>query len=169
MRQVLYNSDKTFVPLSDEISLLRNYIELERLRFGTTFDYSIQIDSEVEDDFIGVPPMLIQPHVENAILHGLINLEGRKGNLSISFKLHSVETLLCIVDDNGIGREASRELKIQAKSKHKSRGVRITEQRLERINHFYSKRLSVNFDDKYDDKGNPAGTRVTIIIPVEDI
>lgn len=169
MRQVLYNSDKSIVPLSDEISLLRNYIELERLRFGTTFDYSIQIDEEIEEDFIGVPPMLIQPHVENAILHGLINLKGRKGKLDIIFRPQSTDTILCIVEDNGIGREASRQRKLESKSKHKSRGVRITEQRLEKINHFYSKKLSVNFDDKYDDKGKPAGTMVTIIIPVEDI
>lgn len=169
MRQVLYNSDKAFVPLSDEISLLKNYIELERLRFGSTFDFTFHVGDDVEEDFIAIPPMLIQPHVENAILHGLVNLKDRKGQLKISFEMQSIETIRCIVQDNGIGREASEELKKKSRSKHKSRGVVITQQRLQRINNFYSNELSVIFEDMKDDSGAAAGTRVVLIIPVEDI
>lgn len=169
MRQVLYNSDKTFVPLSDEVSLLKNYIELERLRFDSQFDYSFYMPDDLEEDFVSVPPMLMQPHVENAILHGLVNLENKKGKLNIGFENHSNETIQCIIDDNGIGRDASAALKTLSKNKHKSRGISITEKRLERINNYYSKKLSVSIKDKFDKQGNPAGTKVIMIIPVENI
>lgn len=169
MRQVLYNSDKTFVPLSDEISLIKNYIELERLRFDSQFDYSFYVPDELEEDFVSIPPMLIQPHVENAILHGLVNLNHKKGKLNIRFENHSHETIQCTVDDNGIGRDASAALKAQSRNKHKSRGISITEERLERINNFYSKKLSVTFEDKFDNNGNSTGTKVIMIIPVENI
>lgn len=168
MRQVLYNSDKTFVTLSDEIALLKNYIELERLRFDTLFDYSFNIPDQLEEDFIAIPPMLIQPHVENAILHGLVHLKNRKGNLSISFRAETQETIQCIIDDNGIGRKASEALKQASKNKHKSRGISITRERLERINQFFSSKLSVDIQDKYDEEGNAAGTRIILIMPVEN-
>ena len=169
MRQVLYNSDKTFVPLTDEINLLRNYIELEQLRFDSAFDYSFYIDDEVEEDFVAVPAMLIQPHVENAVLHGIINLKTRKGNLKISFYFYTMDTIKCIIDDNGIGREASGELKKNSGNTHNSKGFSITQQRLEQIDHSYSESLSVHYEDKYDNQGEAAGTRVILILPVKNI
>jgi streptogramin lyase/two-component sensor histidine kinase len=169
MRQVLYNSDKTYVPLSDEIELLKNYMELERLRFDKGFDYHLFIDENLEEDFVAIPPMLIQPHVENAILHGLVNKKDAHGKLSLSFYEHNDDSIKCIVEDNGIGREASQELQKKARKNHRSRGVSITKQRLEYINRITSTELSVDYEDKYDNNGNPEGTVVTLIIPVQDI
>jgi len=169
MRQVLYNSDKTFVPLSDEITMIKNYIELEQLRFNSTFDYSFSIDEDVEEELIAVPTMLIQPHVENAILHGIINLKNRKGKLEIRFYFNTMNSIKCIVDDNGIGRRASGELRKISGNTHNSKGFSITKQRLEQINHSYSESLSVHYEDKHDHEGNTKGTRVVIILPIKNI
>ncbi|MFW6019109.1 MAG: ligand-binding sensor domain-containing protein [Bacteroidales bacterium] len=169
MRQVLYNSDKTFVPLTDEITMIKNYIELEQLRFNAAFDYSFYIDEQVEQELIAVPTMLIQPHVENAILHGINNLKERKGRLDIQFYAHTINTIKCIVDDNGIGRKASAELKETSGNIHNSKGFSITKQRLEQINHSFSESLSVWYEDKHDNAGNPNGTRVVIILPIKNV
>ncbi len=168
IRQVLYNSDKSFVLLSDEMVLLKNYIELERLRFDSGFDYEFYVDPGVDDDFISIPPMLIQPHVENAILHGLIPLRDKGGVLTVSFLQNSRQTIKCVVDDNGIGREAAGKIKKQSKNKYRSRGISITRERLNRINEMYNHELSVDIEDKYHRDGTPAGTKVTLIIPVKN-
>lgn len=166
IRQVLYNSDKSFVILSDEILLLKNYLELEQLRFDAVFEYHFHVDENVDEDFVSVPPMLIQPHVENAVLHGLIPLKERNGRLYISFVQNDPHTIKCVVDDNGIGREAALKIKKQSKNKYRSRGISITKERLSRINEMYKGQLSVTIEDKYHDNGTPAGTRVVLIIPV---
>ncbi|MFO8054381.1 MAG: histidine kinase, partial [Bacteroidales bacterium] len=168
IRQVLYNSDKSFVLLSDEISLLKSYIELERLRFDSVFDFFVHVDPALDEDFISIPPMLIQPHVENAILHGLLPLKTRKGKLNISFIEQSSNMIKCVVEDNGIGRKAAQEIKDKARNKYKSRGISITKERLQRINKFFDGTLSVQIQDKFDDNGNAEGTRVILVIPVNN-
>lgn len=169
MRQILYNSDNSYVPLSDEIELLKTFMELERLRFDKAFEYEVNIDDSLEEDFIAIPPMLIQPHVENAILHGLVNRKDDQGRLTLSFYEHSQNTIKCVVDDNGIGRDSSLELQEKDKKSHKSRGVSNTKQRLYYISKLSGLELNMDYKDKYDKNGNPEGTVVTLIIPVKDI
>ncbi|NTW32047.1 MAG: histidine kinase [Bacteroidetes bacterium] len=167
MRLILSNSSEPFVPIKDELKALTYYMEIENLRFGNKFEYSIKIDPEIDDDFIGIPPMVIQPYVENAILHGIIHKKG-KGKISISFTMQD-ESLICHVEDDGVGREKSAELKANSGLKHKSKGMIITKERLEILNKQVKGRISVNVMDLKNKDGFPVGTKVEIIIPFKEI
>lgn len=162
MRLILISSREAFVALSDEINSLINYIELEQLRFNDKFEFTIECDTNIDKEFTGIPPMIIQPYVENAILHGLLHKEG-KGLLEIFIKYGKSEnTLFIIIQDNGIGREASQHKKSNSGLNHTSKGMLITKERLEILNKQNIEQVSVEIIDLKDEKGNPSGTRVEI-------
>jgi len=167
MRLILSGSREAYVPLEDEIKSLSYYLEIERLRFNSKFDYKIEVDDAIDKEFIETPPMIIQPYVENAILHGMINKK-TKGFLSISFKI--VDNILrCVVEDNGIGREKAMELKKVSGLQKKSRGMLITQQRLEILNKQTINSLYVHIEDLHDKNNKATGTRVIIHMPfIED-
>lgn len=164
MRKVLDNSQHTSVPLSDELSALNLYLELETIRFRDKFDYTITIDEEIDPLLYKVPTMLIQPYVENSITHGLIPMEG-KGKVVIDLKLRN-DSILCTIEDNGIGREASKEKNKAREGNHNSLGTRITESRLDLVNELYGTSLCVEYTDLKNESGEPTGTRVEIHIPI---
>lgn len=164
MRKVLDNSQHTSVPLSDELSALNLYLELETIRFRDKFDYRITIDEDIDPLMYKVPTMLIQPYVENSITHGLIPMEG-KGKVSIDLKLQN-DSILCTIEDNGIGRDASREKNKAKEGNHNSLGTRITESRLDLVNELYGTSLCVEYTDLKNESGEPTGTRVEIHIPI---
>jgi len=164
MRKVLDNSQHTSVPLSDELSALNLYLELETIRFRDKFDYRITIDEDIDPLMYKVPTMLIQPYVENSITHGLIPMEG-KGKVSIDLKLHN-DSILCTIEDNGIGRDASRERNKTRGENHNSLGTRITESRLDLVNELYGTSLCVEYTDLKNENGEPTGTRVELHIPI---
>jgi len=164
MRKVLDNSQHTSVPLSDELSALNLYLELEAIRFRDKFDYRIKIDEDIDPLMYKVPTMLIQPYVENSIIHGLIPMEG-KGTVSIDLKLQN-NSILCTIEDNGIGRDASREKNKAREGNHNSLGTRITESRLDLVNELYGTSLCVEYTDLKNENGEPAGTRVEMHIPI---
>jgi two-component system sensor histidine kinase ChiS len=167
MRLILANSREQFVPVKDEIKVLTYYMDIENLRFDNKFDYKITVDPEIDDDFVGIPPMIIQPYVENAILHGIIHKTGR-GNISIILSLHT-DNILCVIEDDGVGREKAMEIKNNSGLKHKSRGMIITKERLEIMNKQIKGRISVNVIDLKDEYGTANGTKVEIIIPFKEI
>ncbi len=164
MRKILENSQHTAIPIRDEIDALQLYLELESIRFRDKFDYQIVVDEEIDPLMYKIPTMLIQPYVENAIGHGLMLREG-KGLVTISLSLE-VDYLSCIIEDNGIGREASREINLKKQHNHNSLGTRITESRLKLVNEFYGKSLKTVFTDLKDSDGVAKGTRVEIHIPI---
>lgn len=164
MRKVLDNSQHTSVPLSDELSALNLYLELESIRFKDKFDFRITIDDEIDPIMHKVPTMLIQPYVENSISHGLIPKEG-KGFVSIDLKLND-NCILCTIEDNGIGREASMERNLKREGNHNSLGTRISRSRLDLVNELYGTSLQTVYSDLKDEEGRPAGTRVEIHIPI---
>jgi two-component system, LytTR family, sensor kinase len=159
-RQILSISGKKKINLSTEIELLTKYLELEKMRFAEGFKYEINLTDKIDEDYHQIPPMLIQPFVENSIKHGLLHKIGNK-NIHISFDLDDAEeNLICIVEDNGIGRAKSAEIKSKQVQQHESFSTSATEERL--------KLLSQNIDAKdfvvYHDKAD--GTSVTIKIPL---
>jgi LytS/YehU family sensor histidine kinase len=164
MRKVLDNSQHTSVPLRDELDALNLYLELECLRFKDKFEYRITVDEEIDPLMYKVPTMLIQPYVENSICHGLIPME-RKGFVHIDLKLEK-EHLVCIIEDNGIGREAASEIKKMRETNHNSLGTRITTSRLELVNALYGTSLNTVYTDLKNEKGEAEGTRVEIHIPI---
>jgi anti-sigma regulatory factor (Ser/Thr protein kinase) len=167
MRLILSNSREPYVPLKDELKALQYYMDIENLRFDNKFTSRIVLDPNVDDDFIGIPPMIIQPYVENAILHGIIHLHG-KGNILISLSIKN-DLLVCIVEDDGVGRKKAMEFKEHSGLKHKSRGMLITKERLEILNKQLKGQVSVNVIDLFDESGKARGTRVEIYIPFQEI
>ena len=164
MRKILENSQHTAIPLRDELDALQLYLELESIRFRDKFDYQITVDEEIDPLLYKIPTMLIQPYVENAICHGLM-LREEKGLVTVSLT-HNKEYISCIIEDNGIGREASREIKLKKQHSHSSLGTRITESRLKLVSSFYGKSLKTTYTDLKDENGMATGTRVEIHIPI---
>ena len=163
IRQILENSVNHQVPIADEIKLLEHYIQLEALRFDQQFDHKIEIDENLDIHDTEIPFLLIQPYVENAILHGL-NHKDEKGHLKV--KLQDQEQhILCTVEDDGVGREKAARLK---KGKHHiSRGMNVTARRLELLNRNKKNKTLVQVTDLYDQNDHVAGTKVEIKIPVD--
>lgn len=172
MRNILQNSEKEHITLESEIEFLKQYLDINsKLRFHELFGFEIEVDDEIEDDIMGVPPMVLQPFLENSIEHGLRPLQDiRNGHISIRFDYESEELFICTITDNGIGREAARRHRRDAN--HKSMGLSITRQRLQILLPNAETRNPVVFKDLYttDEAGNrvSAGTQVRILLPVVD-
>jgi PAS domain S-box-containing protein len=164
VRSILSHSVNNKIRLVDEIEMLRNYIHLEMVRFEGKFDFSIEIDPDVkaEEESIVIPSLLIQPYVENAILHGLYSKPGH-GELFIRV-CEKDEILFFEIEDNGIGRQAAKKLREKNFPTHKSMGINITEERLKLINQSHPTAFEI--EDLVCD-GVPCGTRVRIGIPFE--
>jgi streptogramin lyase len=168
MRMILANSTTPLISLKDELKSLAYYLDLEQLRFDNKFEYEIIKDSTIDESFIVIPPMLLQPYAENAIIHGFVN-SPKPGRLKIILRGIAAGTLQCIIEDNGIGREKAIEIRSQSGIARKPRGMLITQQRLEILNKQSRKNYSVQITDLKDEQGAAAGTRVEFIIQYQEI
>lgn len=164
IRLILQNSRANYVNLRDELEALRLYIEMESLRFHEQFDYRINLSDGFEPSDVDIPPMLLQPYVENAIWHGLLH-RATSGRLEVFLSLEN-GYLFCTVEDNGIGRQAAQAMKSKSASRQKSMGVKITEDRIQLINRLYDTNARVKIIDLKDRRGRAAGTRVELSIPI---
>ncbi|WP_162266495.1 sensor histidine kinase [Aequorivita aquimaris] len=164
MRNLLESSIQGNIVLSEEISLLKKYLALEALRFDDSFTYNVSVAENLDVHSVEIPALLVQPFVENAILHGLRNKSGNDKCLKISFKKEK-RFIVCEVEDNGIGRKASAERKSVLKIPKKSRGIKVTEKRLELLNN--SEENSIEIIDKINAAGESEGTLVIIKISIE--
>jgi len=162
MRMVLENSKHDFVSLASELKVLELYIELEHLRFTDQFEYTFIKSPDLNTEEIEIPPMLIQPYIENAVWHGLRYLD-KKGMLTIEVK-KTKNALKWIIEDNGIGRAKSAEIKTDNQKKQNSTGMKNIQTRLEILNKMNATNMQVHVIDLFD--GTTAkGTRVEIDIP----
>jgi len=166
IRQTLTNSQLSLIPLSDEIEMLRLYLDMERLRFSESFTYNITFENSIEPETIYMPPMLLQPFCENAIWHGLMHKNG-EGKLEIVLSLGKGH-LRCIIADNGVGREKASELKTKFNGKQKSLGLKITTERLALFNNERSVQDFYKTEDVLDANDNIAGTKVTLNIRIKN-
>jgi ligand-binding sensor domain-containing protein len=172
IRKILENSRENTVSINNELELLELYIQLEQLRFSNKFDYHIAIDEKIDMENTEIPPLLIQPYIENAILHGLINKHD-KGDLWLSLERNN-GLLICKIQDNGIGRARSQEIEQAKVSRHKSLGIKVTEERISGLFALLDYKMEVVTEDLFELKQpseeapQPAGTRVTISIPVKE-
>ncbi|ASO05763.1 sensor histidine kinase YpdA [Arenibacter algicola] len=160
MRAVLENSDEDFIPLSKELELLELYTKLEHSRFSDKFDYAIIVDEDIDIDAFQIPPMLLQPYIENAIWHGLRYRED-KGFLKIELKQKDKFALEISITDNGIGRKNSAALKTQNQKKQKSKGMGNIKKRIEILNDMYKDKVDVFISDL---ETNGTGTKVLFTI-----
>ena len=166
MRQILDNSRNSIITLEQEVETLENYLLIEQYCNGNRFDYTISVEESLEPDFVKLPPMLLQPFVENAIKHGFRfpPESNKRGHITIQFR-DCDPYLECEVMDNGIGRERSDELNSQSKETyHVSTALIVTRERLE-LYQSDGPPSSLELFDLKDEAGNPAGTKVVIRIP----
>ena len=167
MRLILQHSRSNYVSLKDELEALELYMQMEALRFKGKFRYAIHIAEEIDVEGIDVPPMLIQPYIENAIWHGLMHKKDKEAGL-VSLSLLKQESILkCIVEDNGIGRKKAMEIKARkSDTGKKSMGMAITRDRIALINQMYNMDAKVDIVDLGDNDGEATGTKVILEIPV---
>jgi two-component system sensor histidine kinase YesM len=161
MRNTMENSNKDFVTLSSEIENLSKYLELEHLRFKDKFDFKIKVDEKLDSDTIWIPNMIIQPHLENAIWHGLRYKED-KGLLKMEFLLTD-DKMVITIDDDGIGPTKSSELKTHNQKVHNSRGLTNTKERMTLLNELYKTKITFSITEK---KYPKTGTTVKITFPI---
>ncbi|GAA0717293.1 hypothetical protein GCM10009430_14050 [Aquimarina litoralis] len=162
MRAVLENSEEDFIPLEKEIELLELYVQLEHFRFQDKFEYKITVDPEIDIKQYMIPPMLLQPYVENAVWHGL-RYKSDKGFLAINFQKTTDGTIEIVIADNGIGREKSKSLKTLNQKKQKSQGMSNIKKRIQILNTMYKDKVDVFISDLTNDEEG-TGTRVKLIL-----
>ena len=162
-RDVLNNSDQNFISLENELEVLNLYLELEQLRFEGNFTYQLNIDAAIDTDEIKIPPMIIQPFVENSIWHGLMPKQGERW-VHIDFALNSDDLLVCTVTDNGIGRDAAKRVKQNNYTQHSSKGLTLVYDRLNILRQQYDQSFGVVIKDLKDANELPLGTEVMLHI-----
>lgn len=160
VRRTLSYSDKDFIDFEQEIKLIELYLSLEQLRFKKDFSFSIDTKDIVD---IQIPPMLIQPFIENALVHGLLHKEGEK-KLSIKFELK--EVLICTIEDNGIGREKAKAIKLRQRSEHESFSVKAIRKRFDILSEVFEGAFGFTYTDLKNGE-ETLGTRVTLNIPIK--
>ncbi len=164
IRLILQNSSANSVTLKDELEALQLYMQMESLRFNHRFDYVVKVEKGLNLDAIEIPPMLLQPYVENAIWHGLMHKE-EKGRISVEVTREN-GSLSFAIEDNGIGRKQAEALKSRNITKKRSMGMNITQNRIELLNQMFGKQTTIKIIDLEDENNLSAGTRVELSIPI---
>lgn len=164
VRQTLDNSEKSTITITNEVKYLKRYLELEMMRFGHSFSYSIEVDPELDSDMVNIPTMILQPYIENSIRHGIRYRENGMGRIDIKF-LKSPERFICIIQDNGIGRKKASEFKSQMHVEYQSKGMTLTAERINILNRQLSEPITIEINDLADEQGRATGTRITISFP----
>ncbi|UTW64501.1 histidine kinase [bacterium SCSIO 12741] len=165
MRRILDNSRRISIYLSDEIATLQDYVAIEQFCSGNPFEVEFEGLEDLETEAIRIPPMLIQPFVENAIIHGISRKEG-EGKIIIGFK-EVGDYLECYVEDNGIGRQKAAQMRAQKEAGHKSAALIITQERIDLLKS-NKNQDSISIEDLYDADGTSQGTRVTVRVPITE-
>ena len=160
VRRTLSYSEKDFIEFEEEIKLLELYLSLEKLRFKTDFTYSI---NTVNADGVLIPPLLIQPFIENALVHGLLHKVGPK-QLNISFELN--QDLICTITDNGVGRERAKAIRLRQRADHESFSGKAIKNRFEILSEVLQGKFGYEYEDLFEN-GEASGTKVVLRIPVE--
>lgn len=160
LRTILQNSDKREISLYDEIETCRLYTQLESLRFSNKFSYTFSVDKYIDLKSIEVPALILQPFIENAIWHGIMPKDG-DGHIDVSVNRFG-EEIVCTIDDNGVGRNNGNKNKLSPDASHQSKGLKITQSRIDLDNQLHDRRAAVKTIDKMDEYQQPAGTRIVL-------
>ncbi|MEJ7586793.1 MAG: histidine kinase [Ferruginibacter sp.] len=164
IRSILDNSQNGMVTVEKELQLLKLYLDLEQLRFGTKLRYTIEVDEKINKGDTQIPSMLVQPFVENAMLHGIMHRENN-GLLAICFLLHA-DWLEISIEDNGVGRATSMEYNSQNTEPHHSIGIEVATKRLQALKQNTRTPAGIEIVDLMNDEGEGCGTKVIIAIPL---
>ena len=164
IRNYLNYSDTGLISIPEEVHNLNLYLELEKLRFEDELSYSFNVEGKVNSELIKIPTMLIQPYIENALKHGLLHKRDNR-ILSVSISQYSSSLVQCIIEDNGVGRKKSEEIKSRLKPNHKSFALNANTQRLDLLNYGKERKIGVEIIDLMENDG-PKGTKVILTIPI---
>ena len=165
IRKILDSSNKQTITLEEEIENLQLYTDIEKARYGKNLQVTINIDPALDTEYILIPPMLIQPYVENSIKHGVFHKQGDKTMMINISKAEDEEAIEVVIDDKGIGRERSKEIN-KSRIAHHSFATAANEKRIDLINQTINKKTKLKIIDKLNIDGSPAGTTVIITIPM---
>jgi len=165
MRATLTNSSENFISLDNEIETIENYLKLQHLRLSEKFDYKIIVSDKIDTEEYSVPPMLLQPFVENSIIHAFTNNSQKKGLITVSYKIKDKQ-LFVETKDNGIGIKNAEKNK---KPQHSSKATDITNQRIELLSKNYKQKIDFEIIDLKDNDNKPTGTLVRFILPIKFI
>ncbi|WP_226789258.1 tetratricopeptide repeat protein [Polaribacter reichenbachii] len=165
VRKILESSTLKEVSLQEELETMDLYMNIENIRFSNEIDYTINVDESLNLSKIKVPPLVLQPFLENALWHGLSSKKGDKKIILSVFK-PSDDFIQIDIEDNGIGRTASAKIKSEKVINRKSIGIDLTKERLQNFIKDFQNPFSLIFDDLFDDKKNPKGTKVALKIPI---
>jgi LytS/YehU family sensor histidine kinase len=162
MRMILDNSAAQYISLVHELEFIKNYLQLESVRFDIPFKWNIDIDDDVDEYSISLPPMILQPYLENAIWHGIAHKE-TQGHIHVSIA-DTGEYLNCVIEDDGVGRKRAAEL--EGNKSHVSKGQSLTDERIRKLNADINGPPAVIVEDRIGDDGRCTGTRVTLNIRI---
>ncbi len=165
IRNILDVSKVKEVSLKEELSTMDLYMSIENIRFSNEIDYKLNVDSDLNTDTIKVPPLILQPFIENAIWHGLSSKEGSK-TIALNASKISKDIVEINIEDDGIGREAAGKIKKAKSLKRKSVGIDLTIERLKTFAEDYEGEFNLSYHDLTNDEGTPIGTRVSLKIPL---
>ena len=166
IRQTLDNSEKSAISIASEIKYLKRYLELEMMRFGHSFSYSIELDPDIDREQVTIPTMILQPYIENSIRHGIRYKENGGGRIDIKFQKSNGD-FICIIQDNGIGRKKAAAFKSQMQMhvEYQSRGMSLTAERINILNRQMADPITIEIIDLTDALNESAGTRIVIRFP----
>ena len=159
-RSLMQYSEKSSISLHDELEICQWYIQLETLRFGSKVNVDFMVGDQIDTKLVTVPVLLIQPFIENAISHGLVPMQKEGGLLQVNL-FFKANTLVCTIEDNGIGRAAAIR-RTALTRKHQSKGMSLSQERINLYNKQHENKVSINISDKFDEAGEPCGTLVSI-------
>lgn len=167
-RTVLNNSRQRLVTLQEELDAMRKYLELEQIRFQNKFQFEINIDASIDATFVRIPPMIFQPFLENAIIHGISYLEDNQGRIKLDVQVDSNEgSYKVVIQDNGVGRKLTENTRKNRPKTHKSLGIQIIKERLEAIKKMYAEQAYFVIEDLNNEQNKPTGTKVSLVLPLD--
>jgi hypothetical protein len=161
VRSTLNYSNKDFIAIEKELDFLDVYLSLEKLRFEEDFNYEIKYKGMID---VNVPSLIVQPFIENALVHGLLHKEGQK-KLVIEFEY--TDKLICTVTDNGVGRQRANEIQDRRGNHHESFALDAINKRLSILSEQHGKQVGYIVHDLFDGE-TPSGTKVVITMPFKD-
>lgn len=167
VRQTLENSEKRTITLMEEINYLNKYLQMEEMRFAHNFSYEIIIDKAINTNSTEIPALLLQPYIENCMRHGIRYKEKGTGKVNISFSILD-NSLYCSIKDNGVGRKKADEFKSKQHIEHLSRGMKVTEKRIELLNKINKSCITTEIIDLKNGNDHAIGTEVIIKIPLKN-
>ena len=165
IRMVLENSRSERVTLQNELAMLQLYADMEIMRFKQKLSFFVEIEPGIDANFVEIPPLLVQPYVENAIWHGLMH-KSEGGSVRVRASQPQDDLLQLTIIDDGVGRARAAELRSKSASHRKSFGLKMTSERIALVNQLYQTRTQVEIQDLIDADGHPAGTEVILQIPI---